>query len=62
MIYLIIVAIALTAFALFSGLIVMARGGKENRTNLSNKLMWARVAAQFCAVLLVLIASFLQNP
>ncbi len=54
-------AVILTTFALFAGLIAMARGQKKGKTNLSNKLMWARVAAQFCAILLVLIASFLQG-
>jgi hypothetical protein len=51
-----VVAIAAMVIVLVRGLLNMAQGGPPNR---SNQLMQARVALQFVAIVLVLLAVFL---
>lgn len=57
---LIIVALAVVLLVLISGVVVMARGGETSR-KYSNRLMQARVAAQFAAVVLIAILLFLNS-
>jgi hypothetical protein len=54
------VAMLVTLGVLFSGLIVMARGGEANR-KYGNKLMRARVIAQGVALLLFAIAMMMAK-
>lgn len=57
---LLIIALALTLGVLFLGLFSMARGGDFNR-KYGNLFMRFRVAAQFVAILLVLLLILLMN-
>lgn len=57
---LLIIALALTLAVLFLGLFSMARGGEFNR-KYGNLFMRFRVAAQFVAILLVLLLILLMN-
>lgn len=45
---------------LIAGVIVMARGGETSK-KYSNKLMQARVAAQFAAVIIIALLFFLSG-
>lgn len=57
---LLIITLALTLGVLFLGLFSMARGGEFNR-KYGNLFMRFRVAAQFVAILLVLLLILLMN-
>lgn len=54
---LIIVALAIVAAILVSGLVSLFRGHEEDRS-VSNKLMRARVVAQLLAILVIAIVVF----
>ncbi|MEX1147410.1 MAG: twin transmembrane helix small protein [Sphingomonadales bacterium] len=54
---LIIISLAVVLIILISGVVVMARGGETAR-KYSNRLMQARVAAQFAAVILIALLLF----
>jgi uncharacterized protein involved in cysteine biosynthesis len=56
---LIVIALGAVVFILGWGLVNMFRGGSGN---LSERLMRARVLAQFVAILLLLAAAFLFAP
>ncbi|MFT6657518.1 twin transmembrane helix small protein [Maritalea sp.] len=56
---LIFVALGVVALILFAGLFNMLRGGSPN---LSQKLMRARVIAQFIAIVILFIAAFFFAP
>ncbi|NOZ32685.1 MAG: twin transmembrane helix small protein [Alphaproteobacteria bacterium] len=56
---LVLVAMAFVVFILGWGLWNMFRGGNSN---LSQKLMRARVIAQFVAIVLLLVAAFFLAP
>ena len=53
--WLVIGAVAATAVVLVVGILAMLRGGRFNARN-SNRLMRARIAAQFAAVVLIALA------
>lgn len=57
---LLIIALALTLGVLFLGLFSMARGGDFNK-KYGNLFMRFRVAAQFVAILLVLLLILVMN-
>ena len=58
LIYLSIAGMAVVAVILFMGLMNMAKGGSPNR---SQMLMRWRIAAQFAAVVLVMIALYVAT-
>ncbi len=58
--FLIPIALAVVLGILIAGVVVMAKGGETSK-KYSNKLMQARVVAQFVAILLIVILLFFSG-
>jgi ammonia channel protein AmtB len=58
--YIVIAAILIVFLILMSGLIAFMGGGEFNR-KYANKIMQARIVAQFIAVLLILLYVYLKR-